>query len=195
MGRRKLEINRKKFEKAIKQAEKDGPLSNRSELWEKVAAIYNQMDVPDPLSHSVVYLRVKEWEITVKTPVGKCGRAAGPMTDEQKAKIAESRKNRKSKAEKFSSDEDAQAHFENLKKNTPERFWTLIDKIAKGSRTAAVKLNCLQCMGFVTKDVKTCTASKICSMWLFRPYQTKEEAAEFDADGGNDPDEEVTTAA
>jgi len=193
--RTKTEIDRKKLESAIKKAEEGGPLPNRSVLYKAAAKIYNGMEVPKHISFSIVSLRVKEWEIKVKTPVGKKGRAPGPMSKEQKAKIAEARKNRKSKAQKFESSDDAQEHFEQLKKNTPNRFHSIIDSIAKGSRTSAVKLHCLQCMGYVTKDVRTCTGSKICALWLFRPYQTKEDDAEFEADGGNEPDTEVPSAA
>lgn len=190
MARIKKNINRKSLEQAIKQAEKDGPLTNRGELWKAAADIYNENN-KEKITHSVVYLRVNEWEIEVKTPVGKRGRAGGPMSKETKNKIAESRKNRKSKSKKFESSEDAQQHFEELRKNTPKRFHPLIALIAKGSRTAAVKLNCLQCCGYATKEVRFCLSRKICSMWLFRPYQTKEEDADFDADGGNEPEEVV----
>jgi len=194
MARKKKVIDRPKLEQAIKQAEKDGPLKNRGELWEAAADIYNGMDVPETLTHSVVYLRVKEWEIEVKTPVGKRGRAAGPMSQETKDKMRESRKNSQTKSEKFSSSEDAQEHFEELRKFIPKRFHSLIASIANGSRAAAVKLNCLQCCGYATKEVKICTSKKSCPLWLFRPYQTKAEAAEFDADGGNDPEVEVAAA-
>ena len=200
MARTKIKIDRKKFNAAIKQAEKDGPLPNRSELYKTVAEIYNGMVPPQDretgrrnhISFSVVSLRVKEWEIKVKTPVGKRGRAAGvPMSDEQKKKMQASRKNRKSKGEKFENSDEAQEHFGYLKKTTPKRFHAIIDAIAKGSRTAAVKLQCLQCCGWVTKEVRSCSSIKICPLFLFRPYQSKEDAAEFDADGGNEPDKEV----
>jgi len=188
MARKKKVIDRPMLEEAIKQAEKDGPLKNRGELWDAAASIYNSMDVPETLTHSVVYLRVQEWEIEVKTPVGKRGRAAGPMSQATKDKMKESRKNSKTKAEKFSSSDEAQEHFEELRKRMPKRVHSLIAAIAKGSRSAAVKLHCLDCCGYVTKEVKICTSKNCCPLWLFRPYQTKEEQAEFEADGGNEPE-------
>lgn len=114
MARTKKKIDRPKLEQAIKQAEKDGPLKNRGELWVAAANIYNDMDVPETLTHSVVYLRVKEWKIEVKTPVGKRGRAAGPMSQATKDKMQTARQNRKSKAEKFENSDDAQVHFDDV---------------------------------------------------------------------------------
>ena len=42
------------------------------------------------------------------------------------------------------------------------------------SRTAAIKAFCLQCVGYVRKDV-TCCAAQGCPLWLYRPYQTEDE--------------------
>jgi len=38
------------------------------------------------------------------------------------------------------------------------------------SRAAAVKLFCLECCGFVRKDVTGCTATA-CALYRWRPYQ------------------------
>jgi hypothetical protein len=38
------------------------------------------------------------------------------------------------------------------------------------SRAAAVKLFCLECVGYVRKDVTHCTAPK-CPLYRWRPYQ------------------------
>lgn len=44
------------------------------------------------------------------------------------------------------------------------------------SRAAAVKLFCLECVGYVVADVRNCTAPK-CPHWLHRPYQSGDEDA------------------
>lgn len=41
---------------------------------------------------------------------------------------------------------------------------------AARSRAAAVKLFCLECVGFVRRDVANCTASA-CALYRWRPYQ------------------------
>jgi hypothetical protein len=48
---------------------------------------------------------------------------------------------------------------------------------AMQSRAAAVKLFCLQCVGYVRKDVTNCTATG-CALHRWRPYQQAEEDVE-----------------
>ena len=40
----------------------------------------------------------------------------------------------------------------------------------KGSRSAAVKAFCLDCMGLAATEIPACTATA-CPLWGFRPYQ------------------------
>jgi hypothetical protein len=50
------------------------------------------------------------------------------------------------------------------------------------SRANAVKLFCLECVGYVRKDVTDCTATK-CPLYRWRPYQDgRDEAEEISAD-------------
>lgn len=166
-------IDRELLEKCIAEVEVNGPLASQSVLWQKSADLYNQR-LPDggsPISHTVVYLRAKEWNTTTLTPKGMKGRS-GPMTDDQKAKMKEARQNapHKSKAEKLSHVGGADEHIERLRKHTPKQFHPLIDKLSKGSRSAAMKLMCLQCVGFERIGVREC-GGKSCPMFLYRPYQ------------------------
>ena len=46
-----------------------------------------------------------------------------------------------------------------------------IAQAAPRSRAAAVKLFCLECVGFVRADVTTCTATR-CPLFAWRPYQS-----------------------
>src|SRR5438046_8727594 len=50
-------------------------------------------------------------------------------------------------------------------------------KQAVRSRAAAVKLFCLECVGYVRKDVTECTACQ-CPLFRHRPYQNGEDDAE-----------------
>lgn len=45
---------------------------------------------------------------------------------------------------------------------------------ATRSRAAAVKLFCLECVGYIRKDVTECTATK-CSLFRWRPYQSGDD--------------------
>lgn len=42
------------------------------------------------------------------------------------------------------------------------------------SRAAAVKLFCLECVGYLREDVRACTAHA-CALWRWRPYQNDRE--------------------
>lgn len=44
----------------------------------------------------------------------------------------------------------------------------------KGSRTAAIHVFCISCMGGSRNDVKGCT-SYVCPLWQYRPGRTKGE--------------------
>jgi hypothetical protein len=52
----------------------------------------------------------------------------------------------------------------------PLRFKPLYDRVQTGkSRTAAVKLKCLDCACWQPGEVEKCVA-KECPLWLYRPY-------------------------
>lgn len=178
MSRAVVPVDKAVLTSCVKEVEKSGPLANRSALYEAVALEYNRRQKPTkPLTHSVVYLRIVEWKIEVKTPVGKRGRGVRP-SDDQIAKMKAGRSQvKQSKAEKFAKSNTAQDVFKILRERTPERFMPLVDRMEKGSRSAAVKLHCLQCCGYETKEVRQCTALS-CPIWVFRPYQKAEEPEE-----------------
>ena len=189
MAKKTTPVDRPKLVQCIQEAEKDGVLANQSELFKKVAELYNATEEGKGITHSIVGLRVKEWDLEVQTPKGR--RGLGPMSDEQKAAMQAARGNRKSKAEKFAESDTVQKILSELKEMTPERFHPLVESIRKGSRSAAVKLHCLECSGFQTKEVKLC-ACNTCPMYLFRPYQGSLEGDE-DTEQTEEQAEEVTS--
>lgn len=173
------------LQSCITELEKNGPLVNQSVLWKAVADLYNTKTVPAPITFSVVALRVKQFELTVKTQPGKKGR--GPLSDEQKASMAAGRVNkttRKTKKEKFAQVVGFEEYMKSLYEKAGTRFKNLVVSIENGSRSAAVKLTCLECVGFQgTADVRNCTAhgrdgSNSCPLWIFRPYQGSVEPEE-----------------
>jgi hypothetical protein len=53
-------------------------------------------------------------------------------------------------------------------------YYQGIATAAKRSRAAAVKLFCLECVGYTRRDVTDCTAYH-CPLYRFRPYQHGDE--------------------
>ena len=76
MARTKVAVNEVNFRMAVVLAEQDGPLSNRSVLYDEVAKHYNAVEA-NHIKHCLVPLRLAEFKIDVKTPVGQRGRPAG----------------------------------------------------------------------------------------------------------------------
>ena len=77
MAKKAFVVDRAKLEAALNSAEVNGPLVNRSVLFNKAAILYNADNPPREITAAVIYLRVNEWGIELKTPVGKRGRVAG----------------------------------------------------------------------------------------------------------------------
>lgn len=175
MAKTAIPVDKKVLIFALNAAECDGPLANRGKLWEAAAEIYNkQVGIAKPITFSVVSLRVKEWDLPVKTPVGKKGRAAGvPISEEQKLAMQAGRA-KGGRAEKF---KPFAAHFEALKSDKPQRFFHVIDKMAAGSMRACVAGMCLECTADQPIEIKHCPSNgvqaPICPLYLFRPYQAK----------------------
>lgn len=176
MAKQAVVVDREKLSQAVQKAEANGPLGSLSALWAAVTDLYNQDNPPVQITASVAYLRVTEWELPVQTQPGKKGRS-GPMTEEQKAKMAAARANapRRSRGEKMAALSGAAEHFAMLRKITPKSLHGLVGKVEKGSLTAAIKLMCIECMGFEKKHVWDCRGLT-CPMYLHRPYQKAEDA-------------------
>lgn len=68
-------------------------------------------------------------------------------------------------------------------KDAPELYRTTIKRAMQGkgprARDNAIKAFCLQCTGYVRKDITTCSAPA-CALYEFRPYQIGDEEAEVD---------------
>jgi len=181
MAKRTVLVHQPTLTESIGHAEKDGPLKNLGELWQAAAKIYNLrinnvgLEYPE-ITHSVVMLRANEWKLPRITVAGKKGR--GAMTAEQKAAMQAGRvANRRSKSEKFAENPEIVSAFEQIRARTPERFLPVLDQAENGSRTAAVKLHCLECSCWQTSEVRKCNVMH-CALWPFRPYQGAVESDE-----------------
>ena len=169
MARKSIEVNKEKLIEAIKQVEANGPLANRNEVNEAAAALYNKSNPDMPkITKGIVYLRIRSWGIELITPKGKRGRAV--MTESHKHKLKAGRARAREARANVKDTPMVNESIAALKKRVEPRFYPLVQKVKKGSRAAAVKLFCLECVGFKTADVRSCTATH-CPLWLFRPYQ------------------------
>lgn len=173
MARTELPVDREILEASIKAVEKATKFPNQNALHHAACEEYNKRAAKKklpPITFSVVMLRINAWKIAVKTPKGKRGRAS--MTPEQKAAMAEGRKNRKGgRKAKFAKNPQLQEHFAKLREKTPDRFKHLVDAAENGSASAARKHHCLQCCGYETKEVRLCSSIGSCPEFPYRPYQ------------------------
>ena len=173
----KVEVNKDWLQESINKAEVNGPLAGRTALYQETANIYNRDHPSDAnVTASVVYLRFMEMGLTCQTTFGRKG---GGMSEERKAKMQEAlqayrdsgvKVARKSRAEKMASNPMAEKHFARLREITPPTYQGLLAKVESGSLTAAIKLNCLLCVGGERAEVRKCTGFS-CPMYLHRPYQ------------------------
>ena len=187
MARTAVKVDRIKLVSAINEVEKNGPFRTRTKLYDRAAREYNSSvsDTSLEITPSIVMLRIKEFNLTVKTPIGQRGRQSGvKMTDEHKALLAAGRKNRVKggRKAKFEKNPQIKAALNDLRDKTSSNHYAapylpLVEKIAAGSMRAAVRLNCLQCSNYQRNEIKECNCTG-CPMFAFRPYQNSVDEAE-----------------
>ncbi len=150
MGRKRIEIDQNVFKETIQQLEAQNNYSNLNQLYIAVAKIIG-------CPKGVVPLRISEWGISIKTTVGKRGRNGSQHLHNNEKRI----KNKKT---------SHPGHITQLRRETPKKYQKLIDKIEKGSKAAALKLNCLYCANYERLEVRYCPCLS-CPAWSVRPYQ------------------------
>lgn len=169
MARTKIKIDEAVLRSVIAECEQERAYTNRSMLFEDVASKYNTLTDTTILNAQLVYLRVNELQIELKTPKGKKGRAKGSKIEGGGKRV--------SRAEKFAGNLSVQGSFSDLRSSVPAQYRPLVKKIEQGSIKAAIKLNCLSCVGFERKvdgvdQIGNCECTN-CPMFCFRPYQKK----------------------
>ena len=149
-GRKKLAVPEAQLRSIINQLEQERSFLNRNELFQAVAD--SEWGQKLGISPSVIYLRIAEFNIELKTPKGKKGNPnlkgiTGPREIRQSRKIP-------LKAIKA---------LRSLMPDHPK----LINKVASGSLTAAIKAMCLMCCCYEAKEVRLCTELG-CPLWGHR---------------------------
>lgn len=161
-GKPATPVDRNLLTNVIKTLESQQSFDNRSKLFDSVVTKYNEVaDVP--ITASVVYTRINQWQLPLVTPKGKRGRSGGNPS------LATA--NRTSREEKFSADDGIKAAFTALKKVTEPKHHGLVKRASKGSLTAIIKLKCLDCCCNDTQSIKECCVLS-CPLWAVRPYSS-----------------------
>lgn len=169
MAKTAIQVDRTLLENIIANVESNGPLINRNALYKKVSESYNAGIASrglKPIKAGVVFLRIRDWGLQVKTPIGKRGRQAG-------SSFPGSAANRKSRSDKFKSDPVVQKSFKSIRQyigNEAPRLLPIVDRIEDGSMKAAVKLKCLECCNWQPNEVAKCSVND-CALFAFRPYK------------------------
>lgn len=177
-------VDSKLLQQCIILVEADGLPPNRGELFKKVAEKY----AADPRGAAIPFNTLQQIanksNLTIETPKGKVGRQAGEGFPAIK---------RVKKADKFAADpvivESIKAVIGRIPLKMQERHANTIEKFKQGSRTAAVKLNCLECSNWQGGEVRLCVINS-CAMYPFRPYQGN--SVDADDDEQDTGDEAVT---
>lgn len=169
-GRKALPISQAILRKVIAELEEKQSFSSRSALWAAVADTKYAKSVG--LTAQTAMLRAEKWGIALKTPKGQRGRTKGQGFP------AGATPGRKSKRMPL-------PLVETLRAAMPAELSAVVDKAAKGSLRAAVKLLCIDCSGGSKKEVSLCEITT-CPLWWFRPYKRNKNAV---ADIPSNPEE------
>lgn len=153
----KKQVDLNLLKQAIDIVEKNGPLKNRSILYQQICDYYNKNVIGPKITISIVLLRIQNLGLIVKTPKGERGSGLKELHNLPKEK--------------------REIHIDSsyvikLKKIYPSKYHKKCEK-AERSRTAAIALKCLDCTAMQIKEIALCEI-KECPLWIFRPYKAKE---------------------
>lgn len=180
-------VNRDALTSAVAEADNKKP-SNYSAMCKIAADLYNKKYKSSDdreITFSVVNLRIEEFKIEFKTPKRK--RECGPRQPKEGAQsgpdpfptATATQRNRLTGNPRSITERPLPKALDGstdtiaiLRKRVPESMLGLVERVANGSRAAAVKLHCVMCCGYVRKEVRMCIAYS-CPLHPFRPYQTK----------------------
>lgn len=157
--RKALDIDRKCMTEIIERLEKENTYDTQTALFSAVSSEYHSARNLK-VSPALVYLRVKEWGLTLKTQKGKKGGTipVGQRERGLKLKSTKAQQSINYYRKVLSADKEG------------KKYMHLVDKMAKGSLKASLKLKCLDCGNFQTQEVKFCECYS-CPLHAIRPYQ------------------------
>jgi hypothetical protein len=173
VARTKINIDKALLVKTIETCENGKNYTTQSELFNDVAQMYNNECGSLPkINAQLVYLRVPEFGIVLKTPKGKRGRAAG-------CRPVALNGTKVTRAEKIEANPEAKKVLDSIRREIKittksSHFLALVDKLESGSLTAAIKLKCLDCTNFQKDEVRNCECYS-CPLHIIRPYQKNKQ--------------------
>lgn len=154
----KLKVDKDALQSAIQAVESKQTFSNRQTLADAVADTeWAKKHQPKPITSSVVLLRIKEFNLSLKTPKGKRGRQ-GSISSQQKDLMQSGRKKVKTRI------------LTELRKIVPLKKLKLVEKAEKGSLKSLLILKCGECSDWQNQEIKNCTVVS-CPLHTIRPYQ------------------------
>src|SRR6185436_20727065 len=136
MPKPSIVVDKSKLEQIIKDLESKQKFEGHAALFKAVSEEYNKVANPQ-ITPSIVYLRVKSFNIPIKTTKSKVGRGAGK---EDKINVTNSKQ----------TVAGLLVYAEGEEKT---KFAKLAGQVIKGSRKAAIKLNCLQCAAYSKNEI------------------------------------------
>ncbi len=191
MGRSPLMVNKDKLQETVDSLEALCEFPNIGALCEAVSVsdwgkgIKNESFKVKGISPQMVYKKITELEVTIKTKAGKRGRQVG------------SKVNKRSRADKLASIPQMRKFQERILGEVKDTgYEKTAEKVVAGSIKAACKLMCAQCVGY-TDAYKACETTN-CALYpinlLMYPkrkrlvqeqdsifYQTKKEVVNVDS--------------
>lgn len=184
MARVSFAVNRSLLEDCIREVENKQTFSTQLKLHKAVENLYNSKAKIKGITFSIVMLRIKEWNIQIKTQKGKRGLAKGvPLSAERKQKMQDGRKENSKTKKLISSKKNENGSIVpgNRFQYVPSNYHALQIK-AETSLAAAVKANCYACQAWTPREdginkVKECKVFA-CPMWTHRPgYKTEDNCS------------------
>jgi hypothetical protein len=160
-GRPTTELDKDEFQKVVADIELKLTPTNRTQLWNFVAASdWAMTRKPRALSAQVAMLKAEKLGIVITTPKGNRGKVKGC---EPPANAGKRRKR------SFPLDV-----IENVKTEYSALGEKSLAKLLDGELRAAIKAMCWNCSGRSKKEVSLCEIRN-CPLWPNRPWQKKGE--------------------
>lgn len=149
----KAKISSLEVQSIIDKLEANTTFATRNDLWQSVADEYNKIKCSD---YTVATIRSQTYKnVTLKT------KSAKPFLS-----------NSENKVPRKTIDKTSIVALENYVKHRDptNRYARTVKAVKSGSLKNAIKLMCLDCTNFDTKEIKECEI-KSCALWNFRPFK------------------------
>ncbi len=169
-GRKAIAIDKHELASAIAVVESNGPLVNRSLLWDAVVQELFNRNIK--VSSAFVYQKVKAFDLegVLATPIGKRGRAGGNPNLGTGPRVTA--------ADKFSKSSDIQKSLDLIEAEYGKKFPSKIKKLRKGNRRSAIETKCIDCSGDSLTEARACRILS-CPLWPFMRRRAIVEVVEL----------------